>query len=421
MTIKEKLARLDKKSPESSIPELTVNQTPDVWLEDFQKEFDARIIRENNATLIIKENIFPLEDDPYYQKFMADDCIINKLHYIFGEEWADEVNIRKILFIDLETTGLAGGAGTYAFLVGIGFIELDHIVVRQYILPDFQNEWLLLKYIENLLQGYAILASFNGKSYDIPLLRNRFVLNRMDSVLDDLKHMDLLHAARRLWKRRLTSCDLGNLEYAILGKERISDIPGEMIPHIYFEYIRKRKALLLRDVLEHNYHDITNMILLTLFVAAAVNDPFDFLEAEEDLYSLARYLYQNNHFDETNSILTRLNGFCENPLLRKELLFLLSMTHKKRGDLNTSRDYFQQLLETQKDHPEALEELAKYYEHHEKNYPAALELINQGLAYDSLMMQLGKDSSIASIKEDLQYRRARLERKIDRDKQSRQT
>ena len=97
------------------------------------------------------------------------------------------------------------------------------------------------------------------------------------------------------------------------------------------------------------------------------------------------------------------------------------MTHKKRGDLNTSRDYFQQLLETQKDHPEALEELAKYYEHHEKNYPAALDLINQGLAYDSMMTQLGKDSSIASIKDDLHYRRARLERKIDRDNQSRQS
>jgi tetratricopeptide (TPR) repeat protein len=243
----------------------------------------------------------------------------------------------------------------------------------------------------------------------------------MDSVLDDMKHMDILHAARRLWKRRLTSCDLGNLEYAILGMERISDIPGEMIPQIYFEYIRKRQALLLRDVLEHNYHDITNMILLTLFVAAAVNDPFNTLEAEEDLYSLAKYLYQNNHFDETNSILTKLNDQCENPMIKKELLFLLSMTHKKRGDLDTSRIYFQKLLETQRDHPGALEELAKYYEHHEKNFPAALELINQGLEYDSLMTQLGKNSSLSIIKDDLYFRRARLERKLSRANQATET
>jgi uncharacterized protein YprB with RNaseH-like and TPR domain len=421
MNLKEKLARLDKKPTVSSVPELTTNQTPEIWLEDFQREFDARIIRENTSTIIIKENIFSLKDNPYYRKIREADYIIRKFHHIFRDDWTNEINIRKILFIDLETTGLAGGTGTYAFLVGIGFIELDHIVVRQYILPDFQYEWLLLKHIENLFLGYDILASFNGKSYDIPLLRNRFVLNRMDSVLDDMKHMDILHAARRLWKRRLTSCDLGNLEYAILGMERISDIPGEMIPQIYFEYIRKRQALLLRDVLEHNYHDITNMILLTLFVAAAVNDPFNTLEAEEDLYSLAKYLYQNNHFDETNSILTKLNDQCENPMIKKELLFLLSMTHKKRGDLDTSRIYFQKLLETQRDHPGALEELAKYYEHHEKNFPAALELINQGLEYDSLMTQLGKNSSLSIIKDDLYFRRARLERKLSRANQATET
>jgi tetratricopeptide (TPR) repeat protein len=198
----------------------------------------------------------------------------------------------------------------------------------------------------------------------------------------------------------------------ILGKERISDIPGEMIPHIYFEYIRKRRAMLLRDVLEHNFHDIVNMVLLTLYIGAAVEDPFEYLQDEKDLYSLAKYLYQNNNLEASSAILNKLNGSNNDNLLRKEILFLLSMTHKKRGEFGDSRKYFQKLLETQRDHPQALEELAKYYEHQEKNYSAALDLINQGLEYEELLSQLGKRSSLSEVKQDLHHRKRRIERKL---------
>jgi len=161
-------------------------------------------------------------------------------------------------------------------------VELDHIIVRQYVLPDFQHEWLALKHLQNALLGYKYLISFNGKTYDIPLLRNRFILNRMVPNVDDLVHIDILHIARRIWKRRLQTCDLQNLEYAILGRGRLNDIPGALIPQIYFEYIRKREALLLRDVLEHNYHDIVNMIILTIKIGELVQSPLKKFVHPED-------------------------------------------------------------------------------------------------------------------------------------------
>jgi len=262
--------------------------------------------------------------------------------------------------------------------------------------------------------GREFIASFNGKSFDIPLLRNRFILNRIDSVLDDLIHIDILHPARRIWKRRLNSCDLVNLEYAVLGEERIGDIPGEMIPQIYFEYIRKRQAILLRDVLEHNYYDIVHLIILTMHIGKMIADPLESCRHEEDLYSLARYYYQNEHFSEALPLLQHLYELGKDPQLKKESMFILSMIYKKRGDTRASRDLFQALISTQKDHAEALQELAKYYEHKEKNYRSALELIDRGIEYSLFLQQLGKDSPLHDIKDDLIYRRNRLIKKISK-------
>jgi len=412
MNIRDKLARLDKNSSPIREPEIQKDQESQSWIKDFEQELDARIIKENNSFIILKENIYPFHLHALYPDIQKLEYCLPNFHHLFNEEWIRNLKLKKTIFIDLETTGLAGGAGTFAFLVGLGFVELDHIVIRQYLLPDFQYEWLLLKHVDHLLSSFENLASFNGKSFDIPLLRNRFVLNRMDSILDDLPHLDLLHAARRIWKRRLSSCDLENLEYTILGQERGNDVPGEMIPQLYFEYIRKRQVLLLRDVLEHNFHDIANLILLTMQMGKILEDPIVSLTAEEDLYSLSRYFYQNNNHAQSLPILQHLNLHSQDSFIKQEALFLLSMTHKKTGDHQASQSYFQQLLLQQKDHPEAIEGLAKYYEHQEKNFQAALELIDRSIEYCQFQEQLGKKSPLLEIKDSLHYRRKRLLKRL---------
>lgn len=414
MSIRDKLARLDKNSSPIQVPEFQKDQESHNWIEDFEQELDARIIKEKNSFIILKENLYPFHLHALYSDMQKLEYCLPNFHYLFNEDWIRNLNLKKTIFIDLETTGLAGGAGTFAFLVGLGFVELDHIVVRQYLLPDFQYEWLLLKHVDNLLSSFKNLASFNGKSFDIPLLRSRFVLNRMDTILDDLPHLDLLHGARRIWKRRLTSCDLGNLEYTILGQERGNDVPGEMIPQLYFEYIRKRQALLLRDVLEHNFHDIANLILLTMQMGKIVEDPISSLPAEDDLYSFGRYLYQNNNHTQSLPVLEYLNQNAQDSLIKQEALFLLSMTYKKNGDYQASQTYFQQLLFHQKDHPEAIVELAKHYEHREKNFQAALELIDRGIEYCQFMEQLGKESPLLEIQDSLHHRRNRLQKRLQK-------
>ncbi len=412
----DKLNRLDKTSYRQQDSDNSEHPAMEAWIQDFESELNASIVRERSSFIILKENIFPFHRHPLSEFFRANGGFLNSIHYITAEDRVRDWNLRKTVFIDLETTGLAGGTGTFAFLVGIGHIELDHFVVRQYLLPDFQYEWLLLKQVENVLSGAEFLVSFNGKSFDVPLLKNRFVLNRMETGVDDLIHIDILHPARRLWSRRLASCDLVNLEFSILGEERIHDIPGELIPQIFFEYIRKRQAVLMRDVLEHNYYDIAHMMLLTLEIGRQAADPIANCRFEEDLFSIARYYYRSGYFEKSLPLFEHLYQSAGNEQLKKESLFMLSMIHKKSGNLESSRQLFHLLLNAQKDHAAAIEELAKYYEHHEKNYQSAVELIDRSLEYSLFLKQLGKDSTLDEIRDDLIFRRNRLVRKMKRSR-----
>ncbi len=418
MNLREKLERLDKSPRGETEPPETTAAPQENWIEDFQFEFDARIIREQNSFVVLKENYYPLYRDPAFERLREKDFRLRQFHLINNQQAARDFNLRQCLFLDLETTGLAGGTGTYAFLVGVGHLELDHIVVRQYLLPDFQHEWLLLKLLENALQTDENLVTFNGKSYDVPLIRNRFVLNRLETRLDELLHIDLLHAARRVWKRRLPACDLQTLEREILGETRVQDIPGHIIPQIYFEYIRKRRAFLLRDVLEHNFHDIVFMILLTIRLGQLIDEPLHQPAHAEDLLSIARFYFKNKFHREAKPILDHLLFHVRDDSVLREATYLSAMVHKKLGDFETSRKFMHQLLSRQKDHPRALEELAKYYEHREKDYHSALEVVNQGLEFIQLLEQLGRESPLLGSKADLLRRRNRLMKKIQKTAQA---
>jgi hypothetical protein len=413
MEIKEKLARLQKNSTRQPAYDSNIAQRED-YVQDFERELGAIILKEKNSFIILKESLYPLEHFPFFPEFKNCNGVIPNFYLINGSDPAPALDFQKTLFIDLETTGISGGSGTFAFLAGLGHIELNHIVVRQYLLPDFQYEWLLLKTLENNFLSFDNLATFNGKSFDIPLLRNRFILNRMDSMIDQLQHIDLLHSARRIWRRRLSTCDLENLEYSILGQERIQDIPGEMIPQIYFEYLRQRQVGLLRQVLDHNFYDIANMILLAMQIGLITSDPFKFINNDDDLFSLAKYYYQRNFLDSARPLFQQVLNSAKNPQLRIEALFFLSMLYKRTGDYQLSVDLFQQLLKIQGDHANAIEELAKYFEHQEKNYRAALELIDGALEHIYALEQLGKESYLNQYKESFHYRRNRLQRKKQR-------
>lgn len=410
MNIRDKLARLDS-TPVSPLPELPAEE---VWIGQLQRELDIRVLRDARSFVLLKENYFPVYNDPLFEALRARGFAMPSLQRISSDLPPELDNLRQAVFIDTETTGLAGGTGTYAFLIGIGHLELDHIVVRQYLLPDFCHEWLMLEALEQALAGFAYTVSFNGKSFDIPLLKNRYVLNRMITSLEELPHLDLLHAARRIWKRRLPACDLQSLERHILNISRENDLPGELVPQAYFEFIRKRDALLLRDVLEHNYHDIVHMALLTLKIVAVCEAPLVHLSHPRDIFSLAKYDYQNGRFSETLPLLEQLLSYPEahrNDWYR-ESACLLSLAYQRLGDPERAREQLQGLLDRNLLQPDIIEALAKYYEHRTRDYRAAREVVERGLRYLETLSQLDRRSPWLKYLPKLQHRHQRLLRKL---------
>jgi len=166
-------------------------------------------------------------------------------------------------FLDTETTGLAGGSGTVAFLVGIGRLTNHGFRVRQYVMRDFDEEASMLHAVAEDLRDADVLVTYNGKSYDEPLLATRYTLARIRPPFARMEHLDLLHSARRLWKLRFDSCRLVALENEILGLSREGDVPGSMIPQIYFDFLRTKRGFAMRGVLHHNSLDILTLAALT--------------------------------------------------------------------------------------------------------------------------------------------------------------
>lgn len=172
----------------------------------------------------------------------------------------------KTVFVDTETTGLAGGTGTYAFLVGIGFFRNDNFVVRQFFMRDQSEEKAMMSAVAEALRPFDSVVTFNGRSFDFPLLATRFILSRIRPQLDHMVHLDLLHACRRIWGRAPFAASgglrLGSLESALLAHERPTDVPSWQVPQIYFDYLRSGDARDLKAVFAHNVEDILSMVSL---------------------------------------------------------------------------------------------------------------------------------------------------------------
>src|SRR5712692_1923885 len=201
---------------------------------------------------------------------------------------------RRWAFLDTETTGLAGGAGTCAFLAGVGTVEDLGFRVRLFFMRDYDEEAAMLAALAAYLANYDVLITYNGKAYDAPLLESRYRLSRLPLPLDRMAHLDLLFAARRLWRLRLETCRLVELEYEIHGVEREGDLPGELIPHYYFEYLRTQQAFRLVPLFHHNTMDIVTLAALAAVVLPVFSAPAAAgLRHGEDLLGLARWLHRN--------------------------------------------------------------------------------------------------------------------------------
>jgi uncharacterized protein YprB with RNaseH-like and TPR domain len=291
------------------------------------------------------------------------------------------INPLKWAFLDTETTGLAGGTGTYAFLIGVGSIDQSGFRLRQFFMRDYGEEPSLLSRLHEHLEQFDVLITYNGKSYDQPLLETRFRMTRSRHPFDRLQHLDLLFGARRLWKRRLDSCRLMDLENQILGVEREGDLPGEMIPYCYFDFLRTRQAFKVVPIFHHNAIDILSLACLTAIVPFAYRRPEDApLRHGADLVGLARWLESGGRDEEALRLLRRAVALGLPDALLFRALWDIAGLERRAGRHDAALAVTSELAESRNpDRARALEALAKHYEHRERNYAMALELTRTSL------------------------------------------
>jgi uncharacterized protein YprB with RNaseH-like and TPR domain len=291
-------------------------------------------------------------------------------------------------FLDTETTGLMGGSGTYAFLIGVGRITSEGFRVRQFFMREYAEERSILAALENHLRQFDVLITYNGKSYDQPLLETRYRMTRQKPPFSRLGHLDLLHGARRLWKLRLENCRLVQLEQQILGMLREGDLAGELIPYVYFDFLRSRDATRLVPIFHHNAMDILTLACLTAIVPAA----FGATDCESlaglgishgaDLAGLARWLLAGGEYEQALALFRRAvkAGLSDSLLFRT--LWDVATIEKKLGRPDAALAVFVELAGCRNEYRvRALEELAKFYEHSEKNLAMALDFTYQALSF----------------------------------------
>ncbi len=290
----------------------------------------------------------------------------------------------KWAFLDTETTGLAGGTGTVAFLIGVGNIEPAGFRLRQFFMRDYGEEASLLARLAEHLARFDVLITYNGKAYDQPLLETRFRMARARHPFDRMEHLDLLFGARRLWKLRLESCRLVDLENQILGVEREGDLPGEMIPYCYFDYLRTRAAFRLVPIFHHNAIDILSLACLTAIV------PFAFRAPEQaavrhgaDLIGLARWLRQAGREEEALRLFRRAVEMGLPDGLLWATLWEIAAMERRAGRHDAAAAGLAELAASRNPYRvRALEQLAIHYEHRERSYALALEKTRAALALE---------------------------------------
>ena len=317
-------------------------------------------------------------------------------------------DIRRCLFLDTETTGLSGGAGTVAFLVGVGWVEGDALVIEQLMLREYADEPELIDRLSQRMAGFDSVCTYNGRNFDMPLLEARFTMNRMRDRWKTLENLDLLYPSRRAWKLRLGSCRLCNIETEVLGMAREDDLPGSEVPARFFQFMKTGEEALLDDIVRHNRQDIATLAKL-LVRLCAVNDRPDLITDQRDQFSMgkslerqgelkpAREMYRASARPRPAGTLAALSG----ERIAGSANWRLYALCRKSGDWAGAEDVLIQMLRRRQMPGTVCVELAKLCEHRRKDYSRALEYARQSALYP--------DGETA---EQLEKRLNRIQRKI---------
>ncbi len=291
-----------------------------------------------------------------------------------------EVDLARLMFVDTETTGLVGGAGTIAFLIGVGTFEQEDFVLRQFFLHEPGEEAAMLHYLQSHFESANGFVSFNGKVFDLPLMEMRFRMGlRTTLPVTAWPHFDLLFPARRLWRRALPDCSLGTLEKHILGVERSGDdVPGEWIPGIYLDYLRTGDLRDIRRVIYHNMIDILSLVGLSVEILSRHERGSTPALTGAEALGVARWHESAGREQSASSaFLTAVES--EDEQVKIEALRHWTAHLKRSGQREQAIGFWEQWHSLAVDDPRPCVELAKYYEWHSGDLALAAEWAQRGL------------------------------------------
>jgi uncharacterized protein YprB with RNaseH-like and TPR domain len=335
---------------------------------------------------LIREFSYPL--DLLFGKFKLEEwkrVSPLQLAVLFGDGDCGDVSLspQKLLFLDTETTGLAGGTGTIPFMLGLGFFDRDAEAeafrVKIFILNDLSREDVFLAEVDRFLDSreFSGTVTYNGKSFDFPLLEARYILQRKRFPLLKRPHLDFLFPARTLWKHTYDSRKLAYLGDMLLGISRDDDVDPNQIPSLYFNYLRSQSFSMLEQVVEHNAMDLVGLAALVL-LAVKYQEDISYTDDEGEILGIARLFEKYGDLEKARQLYENLKqGAVREEILAKTIKGLALLKKKKK--LYREAAELWQMLADSSDH-RAVRELSIHLEHREKNYVKAREYVQKALA-----------------------------------------
>ncbi|WP_052339299.1 ribonuclease H-like domain-containing protein [Gorillibacterium massiliense] len=435
--LKERLNRLTKSTGGEKKPSLPDNLHEEMFLEDAEDQDDAITKCQSSLSLgggweaigaclatndwgsFVKRTCrYPL-DYAHGRHLLGDiQQIASGLTAFYPEA---DVTPGSLLFFDTETTGLGVGAGNVAFMLGIGYYEEAEFIVEQLFIRNPAEELAMLAYFHELASRFSHFVSYNGRTFDWPVLQNRFIMNRLDFTWDNPLHLDFLYPSRSLWRHTMPSCRLGKVEEEQLRVNRDHDVPGSLAPALYFQYLAEGDPQVMKGVFLHNEMDILSLAGLAIHFGKALLgewNPF-VLEAEE-LFRLGLWLDKMGKEELAEAmfvlLLRREEEECAPywaPLAayykkKKNEPLAISLWHRSAERL-TGEDGGRSFGS-----PEPFIELAMHYEHKEKDYAAALGFAEEALRFMQRRASLTRSTAKhRAEQEEVKKRIRRLKMKLD--------
>jgi hypothetical protein len=335
------------------------------------------------------------------------------LHLLLPDAPEEVADPKQWLFLDTETTGLSGGTGTYPFLVGLAWWEGNDLKIEQLFMREYSEEQSMLSALAERMEERPVLVTFNGKSFDWPLLETRFRMTRTISPPTARAHLDFLHPARNLWRLRLGSVKLSQLERHVLGWDRGEDMNSGEIPKIYLDFVRGGCAEPLVPIFLHNQMDLRGLAGLAGRILSILGgEEVTSLDGLE-LYGLSRICEHRGRVERARDTYEQSISAALPMETDRAARAALARLAKRDGDFERACELWDKMLGNSREGYEAYEQLAIYYEHDARNPQQALAITREGLAQLRRAHQIGMiaEAAYRKTKLEFEHRHARLKRK----------